>query len=231
MIGLYLGPRTLETARKLLGSVAACCPPGQPLLIEADAHRPYPQAILDIFGVIRHRRRRHRRGRRRHPDLKPPPGLMVGIVHKVYDAGGNLVKVTRRRLFGRRRDILQTVKRLKLGCQINTSHIERINGTMRTQQPRLARRTRNVSHKDSALQWALSLWRDLYHWTRRHNSLGKRTPAMAQGLATRLWTVRDYVCHPVHFGEWQRSLWAERHENRLINGLNKQKPRKLLPAS
>ena len=156
---------------------------------------------------------------------------MVGIVHKVYDAGGNLVKVTRRRLFGRRRDILQTVKRLKLGCQINTSHIERINGTMRTQQPRLARRTRNVSHKDSALQWALSLWRDLYHWTRRHNSLGKRTPAMAQGLATRLWTVRDYVCHPVHFGEWQRSLWAERHENRLINGLNKQKPRKLLPAS
>ncbi len=61
VIDLRLGPRTLESARELLASVAACCRPGQPLLIEADEHRPYPQAILDLFGVTRFRRRR--RGR------------------------------------------------------------------------------------------------------------------------------------------------------------------------
>jgi len=121
-------------------------------LIEADAHRPYPQAILDLFGVTRFRRRRRGRGRRKHPDLKPSPGLQVGIVQKVQDAAGNLLRVKRRRLFGRRRDILKLLKRLKLGRQINTAHIERLNGTLRTQQTRLARRTRNVSHAAWALE-------------------------------------------------------------------------------
>ena len=231
VIDLRLGSRTLESARELLASVAACCRPGQPLLLEADAHRPYPQAILDIFGVTRFRRRRRGRGRRKHPDLKPPSGLLVGIVHKVTDASGKLLRVTRRRLFGRRRDILQVLQRLKLGRQINTAHIERLNGTLRTQQTRLARRTRNVSHQTTALQNALWLWRDLYHWTRHHASLGRRTPAMAIGLAGRPWSVSEYVSYPVHLGTWQRALWAEQRENLLTRGLNEQKHRKALPIS
>jgi hypothetical protein len=231
VIELRLGPRTLESARELLASVSACCWPGQPLLIEADAHRPYPQAILDLFGVTRFRRRRRGRGRRKHPDLKPPPGLQVGIVQKIQDAAGNLLRVKRRRLFGRRRDILKLLKRLKLGRRINTGHIERLNGTLRTQQTRLARRTRNVSHAAAALQSALWLWRDLYHWTRRHDSLGNRTPAMAIGLAAAVWSVREYVCYPVHVAAWQRDLWAERRENLLTSGLNGQKRLKTLPTS
>jgi hypothetical protein len=200
-------------------------------LIEADEHRPYPQAILDIFGVTRHRRRRHGHGRYKHPDLKAPPGLLAGVVRKVRDAGGNLVNVITRRLFGRKREILRQVKRLKLGRRINTSHIERINGTMRTQQTRLARRTRNVSHKPAALAWASSLWRDLYHWTRPHESLSQSTPAMAQGLATSVWTVRKYVYQPVHVCDWQRALWAEQHEKLITNGLNERKVHKPLPMS
>jgi hypothetical protein len=231
VIDLRLGPRTLEIAREMLASVAACCGPGQPLLIEADEHRPYPQAILDLFGVTRFGRRRHARGRHKNPSLKPPPGLLVGVVHKRRDERGNLLGVTRRRLFGRRRDILKLLKRLKLGRHINTGHIERLNGTMRTQQPRLARRTRNVSHAAKALQAALALWRDLYHWTRRHSSLRGRTPAMAMGLAKQVWSVRDYVCYPVHVGDWQRALWAEQRKTLLTTGLNRQKRRKTLPTS
>ena len=182
VIELRLGPRTLESARELLASVAACCRPGQPLLIEADEHRPYPQAILDLFGLTRFRRRRHGRGRHKHPDLKPPPGLLVGVVHKVRDACGNLLRVKTRRLFGRRRDILKLLKRLKVGRRINTGHIERLNGTMRTQQTRLARRTRNVSHAAQALQSALWLWRDLYHWVHPHHSLERSNAGHGDGL-------------------------------------------------
>ncbi len=231
VIELRLGPRTLESARELLASVAACCRPGQPLLIEADEHRPYPQAILDLFGLTRFRRRRHGRGRRKHSDLKPPPGLLVGVVHKVRDACGNLLRVRTRRLFGRRRDILKMLKRLKVGRRINTGHIERLNGTMRTQQTRLARRTRNVSHAAQALQSALWLWRDIYHWVHLHHSLSGRTPAMAMGLAKAAWTVRDYVCYPVHVATWQRALWAEHRENLLTIGLNRRKRLKPLPMS
>jgi hypothetical protein len=229
VLDLSIGPRTLEKARNLLASVAACCKPAQPLLIEADGHRPYPQAILDIFGIRRFRRRRHGHGRIKYPDLKPPPGLLVGLVHKVHDAFGNLLRVKPRRLFGRRRDILRRLKRLKLGRQINTAHIERFNGTLRTQQTRLARRTRNVSRKLPQLQAALWLWRDLYHWTRPHNSLADRTPAMAMGLATRVWSVRDYIRYPVHVGAWQCALWVEKRNILLTTNIHGQKHRKTLP--
>jgi hypothetical protein len=230
VIDLRLGPRTLESARELLASVATCCQPGQPLLLEADAHRPYPQAILDIFGVIRFRRRRRGRGRRKHPDLKPPPGLLVGIVHKVTDASGKLLRVNRRRLFGMRRDILQVLQRLQLGRQINTAHIERLNGTLRTQQTRLARRTRNVSRDDTYLQWALCLWRDCYHWVRPHASLSWRTPAMVMGLTDHRWTALEYVLHPVHVGDFQRAIWEEERNKLLTTGLNRKKRQIPLPT-
>jgi hypothetical protein len=231
VIDLRLGPRTLESARDLLASVATWCRPAQSLLIEADEHRPYPQAILTLFGVTRFRRRRHGHGRFKHPDLKPPPGLLAGVVHKVRDATGNILRVTRRRLFGRRRDIVKLLHRLKLGWRINTGHIERINGTMRTQQTRLARRTRNVSHDDQQLLSSLRVWRDLYHWVHAHHSLSGRTPAMVMGLAKKIWSVQDYVLYPVHVATWQRALWAEHREMLLTTGLNGQKHHKPLPMS
>lgn len=231
VIDLQVGPRTLEMATGLVASVAACCRPFESLVILADNHRPYPQAILKVFGVTRHRRRRRRRGRKKHPDLKPPEGLLVGIVTKLRDATGNLLGVKRRRLFGRLKDIRERIKQLRLGHEVNTAHVERINGTMRTQQTRLARRTRNVSRDDSWLLWALSLWRDWYHWVRPHGSLTRRTPAMAMRLTDHAWTVLEYVRYPVHVGEFQRAVWAEDRENLLTIGLNRQKRPKPLPTS
>ena len=231
LIGLHIGARTLEMALVLVASVAMCCIPFAPLTFLADDHRPYPQAILRIFGVIRHRRRRHARGRRKYADLKPPPGLWAGIVSKLRDATGNLVRVKRRRLFGRLKDIRRAIEQLGLGYEINTAHIERINGTMRTQQTRLARRTRNVSRTDTWLEWALSLWRDWYHWVRPHGSLAGRTPAMAMGLTDHVWNVLEYIRYPVHVGEFQRAMWSEDLKNLLTNGLNREKRRIPLPTS
>lgn len=223
LIDLRIGPRTLEMALALLASVAVCCTPGTPLTILTDEHRPYPQAILRIFGVTRHRRRRHGRGRKKRPGLKPPPGLLAGVVKKVRDATGRLVRVKRRRLFGRLKDIRRAIGELALGHDINTAHIERMNGTMRTQQTRLARRTRNVSRADAWLSWALSLWRDWYHFVRPHGSLRRRTPAMLMGLTDHVWSVLEYVRYPVHVGEFQRAIWSEQRESVLRNGLNRQK--------
>lgn len=231
LIDLRIGPRTLEMATALVATVGTYCLPNLPLTILTDDHRPYPQAILSIFGVTRHRRRRRPFRRRRQSDLKPPPGLLVGIVSKLRDATGNLVRVRQRRLFGRLADIRKQLKKLGLGRQINTAHIERINGTMRTQQTRLARRTRNVSRSDTWLGRALLLWRDWYHWIRPHDALAGRTPAMGMGLTDRLWTVVEYIRYPVHVGEFQRAVWAEDRENLLTNGLNRRKRRRPLPTS
>lgn len=231
LIDLRVGPRTLPTALALLASVAMCCTPLAPLTILADDHRPYPQAILKIFGVTRYRRRRHGRGRRKQPDLKPPPGLRVGIVSKLRDATGNLIRVRRRRLFGPLREIRRAIHHLGLGHDITTAHIERLNATMRTQQTRLARRTRNVSRGETWLTWALWLWRDWFHWVRPHGALARRTPAMAMGLTDHPWSVREYLRYPVHVGDLQRAIWSEQLENILTYGLNRQKRPIPLPTS
>lgn len=110
-----------------------------------DNHLPYPSALLRAFGEVLHRRRRRRHGRRKNPGLRPPSGLLTGVVHKVRDASGNVVKVRGRALFGRLKAIKTRVVALGMGTTVNTSHLERLNTTMRCQQAHLARRPRCVS--------------------------------------------------------------------------------------
>lgn len=232
MIDLRVGPRTLAWAVALVTSVAVCCLGRTLPLLLIDDHLPYPAALLQVFGVIQHRRRPRGRGRKRHPRLKPPPGLWVGVVKKVRDARGNLVKVTRRRLWGRVRDIEQRIRQLGIGTQINTAHLERCNGTLRTQQSsRLGRRTRSGSRRTALLACALWLWRDLYNWTRVHGALAGRTPAMALGLAQEVWTVLSYVCHPVHVSDLQRDIWAETRQAAQESALDRYLRKKVLPTS
>ena len=221
----------MASARELLASVAECCTTGPLPLLLMDNHLPYPGAILRVFGQVLHGRRRRGRGRRKRPRLKPPPGLLAGVVLKVRDARGNLLSVRTRALFGRLRDIRRRVGELGIGRGINTAHVERLNGTIRGHVARLARRTRNGSRRRRTLQWALWLWRDLYNWTRAHGSLQGRSPAMALGLTERLWTVRHYVNYPVHVSDLQRDLWAEHRQELLTSALEARKRKKQLPTS
>lgn len=201
-----------------------------PLLL-MDNHLPYPAAILQVFGLIRHRRRKYGRGRFKYPDLKAPPDLLAGVVEKVRGPTGQLLRVRTRALFGRKRDIQREVHRLHLGRQINTAHIERLNGTLRGQQARLARRTRDGSRRAEALAWSLGLWRDLYNWTRVHAALEGRTPAMTLGLSQAVWTVNRYVQQPVHVSEQQLQIWAEERQSWLTSALDPRKRKKRLPTS
>jgi len=226
-----LGPRTLESAAELLASVASCCVGGSLPLLLIDNHLPYPAAILQVFGQALHRRRRHGHGRFKHPQLKAPAGLLAGVVLKIRDATGNLLRVRTRALFGLRKEIVRRIRQLHMGQGINTAHIERINGTIRGHVARLARRTRNGSRRRRTLQWALWLWRDLYNWTRAHASLLGRSPAMALGLARELWTVQQYVKHPVHVSDLQRDLWAEQRQELLTSALEARERQKTLPTS
>jgi hypothetical protein len=236
LIDLRLGPRTLDSAAQLVASVAmVCCVGGilGRLLFLIDNHLPYPNAILQVLGLIRHRRRKRGRGRLKHPDLKAPPGLWVGVVDKVRTATGRLLRVKTRALFGPgKRKITRLIQRLKLGRQINTAHIERLNGTLRTQQQaRLGRRTRNLSRRTDALQLTLWLWRDLYNWIHPHGSLDGRTPAMALGLTAAPWSVPQYVRQVVHVSDLTRQIWAEERESLLTSALTARNRRKRLPTS
>ena len=232
LINLRVGPRTLETTVALVTSVAVCrlgvLKYPLPLV---DDYAPYRTAILQVFGQIKHRRRRRRHGRRCDPGLKLPPGLLVGIVQKVRDDSGNLVKISRKAFAGTVKRIEARIRELGIGTRINTSCIERLNGTLRGQQARLTRRTQNGSRRRDPLQKGLHIWRDLYNWVRIHSSLEGRTPAMALGLADPVWTAVEYVCHPVHVSDLQRDLWAEERNAVQESALDCHFRKKALPIS
>lgn len=217
----------------MLGVVAGCCGEQLPLLL-IDAHRPYPSAILQVFGEVQHRRRRRQRGGRgkfKHKRLKPPRGLLAGVVDKVHDAAGNLLRVKTRVLFGRRKDICRKIRKLKLGKGINTAHVERFNGTARGRLARLVRRTRALSRRRTPLRAALGLCRDVYNWVHPHRSLQDQTPAVAIGLAHEAWTMKRYVTYPVHADDLLHAIWIEEQEKRIRSALDTQKIRKCVPTS
>lgn len=218
LLDVRVGPRNLELAKELLASVAWSGDPEEYPLLLVDDHLPYPRAILEVLGAVRHRRRRTGRGRRKHADLKPPPELWVGVVKKIRNDSGRLLDVQTRALFGRKKDLRQRIADLGIGSDINTSHLERLNGTMRSQQSRLIRRTRSISQVENHLQWSLWLWRDVYNWIDAHATLA-RTPAMAQGMTDHRWSVQEYVNYPVHVSALQREIWAEERENHLRSPL------------
>ncbi len=232
LIDLRVGPRDLATAAELVASVAVCIPPGAaPPLMLVDNHLPYPSALLQVFGEVLHRRRKRRHGRKKNPGLKPPPRLLAGVVHKVRDASGRVIKVKAEALFGRLKAIECRVAELGIGTTVNTAYIERLNGTLRCQQARLARRPRCVSRDGRRLQWSLWLWRDLYNWVRVHGSLGGRTPAMGLGLSDHVWSVPEFVRYPVQVRDLDRAIWAEERQEVLTSALDREKRRKAVPSS
>jgi hypothetical protein len=216
---------------QLTASVAVYSKDKDPPLILVDDHLPYPQAILQVFGDIKYRRRKNGRGRLKHPRLKPPVDLQVGVVKKLRDNRGNLLKVSSKALFGKKKEIEKRIQKLGIGRKINTSHMERLNGTIRGQQARLIRRTHAGSHLEQMLQYSIWLWRDLYNWTRVHYSLLDETPAMALRLTEEVWTVLKYILYPVHVSDFQRLDWAEQRNSVLESAVDVYKRNKALPIS
>ena len=74
-----------------------------------------------------------------------------------------------------------------------TSHIERLNLSIRTQVKRLARLTLSFSKKAENLAAMMALFFAAYNFIRPHRSLNGATPAMAHGIAKSFWTVEDLL--------------------------------------
>ena len=76
---------------------------------------------------------------------------------------------------------------------ISTAYVERQNLTMRMQMRRFTRLTNAFSKKRENLEAAVALHFGWYNLVRRHRSLKMATPAMAAGVMSWPWTVRDLV--------------------------------------
>lgn len=75
---------------------------------------------------------------------------------------------------------------------ISTSHVERMNLSIRMQNRRFTRLTNAFSKKLDNHIHALALYFAFYNFCRIHKSL-RVTPAMAAGITDRLWTLDDII--------------------------------------
>jgi transposase InsO family protein len=142
-------------------------------------------------------------------------GLLYGQVKKRYRRR-RLLGVTYVLRCGTRVALRSALQGLGLSGRLNTAFVERVNLTMRQSVAALVRRTWSTLHSTPQLLLHLEWWRAYYHFVRPHESLrvalahpiargGKRvpqryrqqTPAMAAGLTSRRWTVREVLAVPL----------------------------------
>lgn len=77
---------------------------------------------------------------------------------------------------------------------ISTSIVERSNLTVRMQMRRFTRLTNGHSKKIENHGHAVAMFFQFYNYCRPHQSLGRKTtPAMAAGLADRVWTLEELI--------------------------------------
>lgn len=113
---------------------------------------------------------------------------------KIYESGSES-KVTAKRYSPTR--FIKAIPKSVWGNpdldRLCTSHIERLNLSIRTQVKRLARLTLSFSKKWENLEAMMSLFFAFYNFIRPHKSLNGATPAMAHGIEKSFWTVEDLL--------------------------------------
>jgi IS1 family transposase len=173
-------------------------------LMTTDGYPAYETAILAAYGETVTPPRTGKRGRPKASYKVAPQGLTYAVVEKVRQKG-RVVKVLTRVVFG----TMATVSRaLTMSCvskAINTSFVERQNGTDRHRNARKARKTYRFS-KDWRYHEAvtyLSMYTYNFCWPVRTLAVkddrgrrSQRSPAMAAGLTDRVWTMSEWLTLP-----------------------------------
>jgi IS1 family transposase len=173
-------------------------------LMTSDDYPAYETAILQAYGQEVATTARGRPSRKLVPKKVPPPGLNYATVEKRREKG-RVVEVLTRVVFGTLAAVQAALARSQVSRGINVSFLERQNGTDRHHNARKVRRTYTFS-KDWRVHESMTyftLYRYNFCWPVRtlnerddRGRVRNRTPAMAAGLADRVWTMREWVTMP-----------------------------------
>lgn len=184
LIEVEVGPRTEETAEKLVQNTANRLAPGSWPLWCSDGWEPYVGALLSVFHLMIHYLRTRQRGRPRNPKPIAHPNLRYGQVVK-QRSGRRLVAITKR--------VIYAVAELVPMEKISTSLLERLNGTLRLHVSPMRRKTRAYAKCRDTLNMQVQLFKSYYNLCLAHSGLRGQTPAQAAGLVDHQWSVRELL--------------------------------------
>jgi len=197
------GKRTKKNTKLLVQKTAERLKNKPPRLITSDEYKPYKEALLQAFGKKRMPRRTGKRGRPRKPCYRPPSDLVYATVCKTR-VKGRVNKIVCRTVFGTEEQVNAALLASRCSRSVNTSFIERQNGTDRNRCSRKVRKSYCFS-KDWDVHGAatrFSLYSYNFCWAvrtlrRPDGQKGKCTPAMAAGLTDQVWTIREWLEYPM----------------------------------
>jgi len=200
------GPsRDQETCDKLVEDFAARTGNEPPDLATTDEHAPYKNSLLNTYGNEYRPRRRSRVGRKRNVKKRAPKGMVYATVKKTREQG-RVVHVRRELVLGTEEDLVAALEASPCSETINTSFVERNNGSSRHFNSRKQRDTYGFSKQlaeHEAMSWLMVTH---YNFCWKHRMLrvdlgckryAQRSPAVAAGITDHLWTIEELLTRQV----------------------------------
>src|SRR5437899_3075003 len=179
---------------RLMEQVRRCCKEMAALLICTDGFAAYPKSIMRAF-----------RNKVKNPygvgaSRKVVwPRLYIGTVIK-HTVKRRVTEVVRRMSYGQWRKAKKLIKASKGGKKLNTSFIERLNGTFRERLASFTRKCRHAASNVETVRSGIYLIGCTYNFCFFHHELSKSkkkggygfpcTPAMASGITDHIWSVQ-----------------------------------------
>ena len=205
--GVVSRTRDSSLADRLLQQVRACSQAACALLICTDGWAAYPNSIRRAL-----RDKFKRTAGRGRASLQVWPGLHIGTVIK-QTVNKHLTGVLRQMSHGSIVQAMRLLQRSGGGHVLNTSYIERFNGTVRERLATLTRKCRHAAQRLQALETGMYLIGSTYNFCCFHQALNKRvagevhtllrqTPAMARGLTDHLWSISELLRYKVAPAPW-----------------------------
>jgi transposase-like protein/IS1 family transposase len=193
--------RDRDLIDRLMEQVRRCCKEMVALLICTDGLPAYPKSIIRAF-----------RNKVKNPygigaSRKAVwPRLYIGTVIK-YTVKRRVIEIVRWMTHGQWRKAKKLLKFSKGGKKLNTSFIERLNGTFRERLASFTRKCRHAASKIETVHTGMYLIGCTYNFCFAHHELSKSkkkggfgrpcTPAMASGLTSHIWSVKELLTYKV----------------------------------
>jgi transposase-like protein len=186
---------------RLMEQVRRCCKEMVAILICTDGLAAYPKSIMRAF-----------RSKVKNPygvgasRKEVWPRLYIGTVIK-YSMKRRVTEVVRWMTYGQWRKAKKLLKLSKGGKKLNTSFIERLNGTFRERLASFTRKCRHAASKIETVHAGMYLIGCTYNFCFPHHTLSKSkakggfgfscTPAMASGITNHIWSVKELFTYKI----------------------------------
>jgi hypothetical protein len=213
VVSMVPGKRTAENTSLLNADFAERTGEKPPPLCTSDEYAPYATALSKQYSDIVTPERTGRPGRPRQPYNAPMPELTYATVHKTRKKG-RIVAVTQTLVYGTQERLDAALANSTASTTINTSFVERYNGTDRHFNSRKTRSTYAFSKERELHEAASWLGVTAYNFCRTHTGLAvrtknggimQRTPAMAAGLSQKPLSLAD-IMHTQLFSHFRTKL-------------------------